>query len=101
MTGDWGNEPLVAGGAQDWGNEPLSPAPPDRPQAHTTAGGLAASAARGAAPYAAGALAGAALGLPFGGVGAVPGAALGVGAAGLTQLATGLYDKLADSLGWP
>lgn len=76
--------------------EEAAPVPPP----HTTAGGLAASAARGLAPYAAGAATGAALGAPFAGVGAIPGAALGAGAVGLTQLATGLYDALADKLGW-
>lgn len=68
---------------------------------HTTAGGIAGSLARGAAPYAAGAAAGAALGAPFLGVGAVPGAALGAGAVGLTQGALGLWNLLAHHTGLP
>ena len=70
------------------------------PPTHTTAGGLAASAARGVAPYAAGAASGAAIGAPFAGIGAVPGAAIGAGAVGLTQLVTGIYDAVADKMGW-
>ena len=68
---------------------------------HTTAGGFAGSVMRGLAPYAAGAGIGAAAGAPFAGVGAIPGAAAGAGAVMLTDLAIGIYDKLANVLGWP
>ena len=72
------------------------PAPPPR----TTTSGIAGSATRGAAPYAAGAAAGAAVGSVFGGVGAVPGALAGAGAVGATELVTGVYNALADQFGW-
>jgi len=60
---------------------------------HTTAGGVMGSLTRGVAPYAAGAAIGGALGGP-------PGAAVGGGAVVLTQLATSLYDAIADRMGW-
>lgn len=69
--------------------------------AKTTAPGLAASAARGLAPYAAGAGIGAAAGAPIGGVGAIPGAIAGMGAVGLTELGGGLYNILAPRIGTP
>lgn len=84
--------------------------PPDG----TTASGIAASVARGAAPYATGALVGAAAGAPLAGVGAIPGAIAGIGATALTQLGTDVYnwvsgqkaitpqdvtDKILDSVG--
>jgi hypothetical protein len=73
-----------------------------RPQVEpsTSAGGLAASAARGMAPIAAGALTGAALGAPLAGVGAIPGAAAGAMAAGGANLAGDLYNLIARKVGW-
>lgn len=79
------------------GLEMLSPngtAQPTQSESSTTAGGLAASFARGAAPYAAGAAIGAAAGTPFGVVGAVPGAMAGIGATMLSQLAGDVYNWL-------
>lgn len=78
--------------------------PPPKPAAEepkTTATGLAASTARGAAPYAAGAAAGAAMGAPFAGIGAVPGALAGMGAVGLTELGGTLYNALAHRTSLP
>lgn len=74
-------------------------APPDS-GASTTAPGLAASFARGAAPYAAGAAFGAAAGAPIGGVGAVPGAMAGILATGATELAGDIYNPIAGHFGW-
>ena len=67
---------------------------PKPPEASTTAPGLAASFARGAAPYAVGAGVGAAIGGP-------PGAAAGVLLTGGAQTVLGLYDMLAGPMGWP
>lgn len=67
----------------------------------TTAGGLAGAATRGLAPVATGAAIGAAAGAPLAGVGAIPGAAVGAGAVGLTELATSVYNPLAERFGWP
>jgi len=75
-------------------------APRKAAEPSTTAGGVAASAARGAAPYATGAAVGAGIGSLAGGIGAVPGAAIGAGAVGLTQLATQIYNTVAPRLGW-
>jgi hypothetical protein len=70
--------------------------------AQTTASGIAGSIERGIAPIATGAAAGAAAaGIPTLGVGAIPGAIAGAGAVGLTELATGVYNKLAPHMGWP
>lgn len=77
------------------------PAKGPSPPANTTASGVAASAARGLAPYAAGAALGAAAGAPFGGVGAVPGAAAGIAATGLTELGGTLYNAVAPHIRWP
>lgn len=55
----------------------------------TTAGGLAASAGRGLAPYAAGAGAGALIGSVIPGAGTLAGAAAGAGAVGLSDLVAG------------
>jgi Phage tail lysozyme len=70
------------------------------PNPNTTIPGVSGAVTRGLAPYAAGAAAGAALGAPIGGIGAIPGAAAGAGAVGLTQLATGIYNMIADKMGW-
>jgi hypothetical protein len=67
----------------------------------TSLGGLEGSLTRGIAPMAVGAGLGAVLGAPFGGVGAIPGAAAGAGAVGLTELTTGIYNKVAHHFGWP
>lgn len=64
---------------------PLHMAP--APETHTSAPGLAASAARGLAPYATGALAGGAVGSIVPGIGTAAGAAAGAGAVALTDLA--------------
>lgn len=60
----------------------------------TTAGGLAGSITRGFAPIATGAAVGGVVGGP-------PGAVAGAGAVGLTELATALYNPLAERFGWP
>jgi hypothetical protein len=67
----------------------------------TTAGGLAASAARGLAPYAAGAALGAGAGSLLGGVGAIPGAVAGAGAVALSDLAGAAYNPIAKMTGLP
>jgi hypothetical protein len=103
----WQDAPAVTDGAPQsaWASAPAVDAAPAQPavrdESHTTASGLAASAARGVAPYATGAAIGAAVGAPFAGVGAIPGAAAGAGAVALTEFATGLYDRFADAFGWP
>ncbi|HEX4861530.1 MAG TPA: hypothetical protein VFV07_09860 [Rhizomicrobium sp.] len=78
---------------------PAASAQPTAPQPSTTAPGLAASLARGAAPYAAGAAVGAAAGAPFFGVGAVPGAIAGMGAVGATELGGAVYNWMGAPLG--
>jgi hypothetical protein len=104
MADDWGDDPIKKGAppAADWGNDPLNTDTPAKttPTPHTTASGLAGSIERGIAPVATGAAVGAAAGAPFGGVGAIPGAIAGAGAVGLTELATGVYNKLAPHMGW-
>jgi hypothetical protein len=57
-----------------------------KPEASTTATGLAGAATRGVALPAAGAMLGAAMGAPFAGIGAIPGAIAGAGAATLAGL---------------
>lgn len=104
----WGDDPLVktadvAPETGGWGNDPIvkPDATPEVTAPHTTLSGLAASATRGVAPYAAGAAAGAGVGALAGGVGAIPGAAAGAGAVGLTELAAALYNPIAEKFGWP
>lgn len=80
---------------------PGTAAPITPPSPHTTVSGLIGAAERGLAPIAAGAGAGALLGAPLAGVGAIPGAAAGAGATALTELATSLYNPLAERFGWP
>jgi len=71
------------------------------PAKSTSVGGLAASATRGVAPYAAGAGIGAGIGALAGGVGAIPGAAVGAGAVALADTAIGIWNPIAERLGLP
>ena len=75
------------------------PAPATLP--HTTVAGVSGAATRGLAPYATGAAVGAGIGSVVPGVGTLIGAGAGAGAVGLTQLATGIYNSIADKMGWP
>lgn len=74
--------------------KPAKPAP-------SMLGEAAGALSRGFAPVAAGAALGAAAGAPLAGVGAIPGAAAGAGAVALTDLASAVYNPLAERLGWP
>jgi hypothetical protein len=103
MTTDpWETAPATSTPQSDdpWETSSPAPATAQTPEPHTTAGGLAASLSRGAAPYAAGAMTGAGIGALAGGVGAIPGAAAGAGAVGATQLITSVYNMFADKMGW-
>ncbi len=78
--------------------EAMSAAPSGEP--HTTASGVAASLARGAAPIAAGALMGAGIGSVLPGPGTAAGAAAGATAAGFTELAGLAYKPIARHFGY-
>lgn len=73
----------------------------EEPGVGATIASVVAPTIRGAGPYAAGAAAGAAMGAPFGGVGAIPGAIAGAGAVGLTDLASAVYNPVANLMGLP
>ena len=97
MAGPWDKYQTQADAPGPWTKyqaAPDEPATPDKPEPSTSLPGIAASIGRGAAPIAAGAGVGAMLGGP-------PGAAVGAGAMGLTEMALGIYNPIADKLGLP
>jgi hypothetical protein len=119
VQGQAAAQPQAQPPADQWWREGTQPVPGQEQAAAQSQPGIvgsvvdkmgeyAGAATRAVAPYAAGAGAGAAMGAPFGGVGAIPGAIVGAGAAGLTQMATGLAglktpqdmtDALLDKVG--